>query len=415
MMLFVGVLSALISVNGAVAALLPVVVVTRGAPARPPSQLLMPLVFGAHAGSMLALTGTPVNVLVLEASLDAGRERLRLLRVRLRRRAAARRRHRHRHPLRPRAPARCARAASLPPDLSRHARTLVEQFGLDDGLHQLRVPRQLAAGRHAARELDLAATRRCRWSPSSEGDGQGAARSDRYRGRRRPRCCAASAEAVAALAAELGLRLRDDERRPRDRRDLFNRASGLAEVVIPPRSPLIGRAALSRHGHRERRPDRARRAAPGPGPRPAGEPLAAGDTLLLQGTWDGARRAPRARRGPRRQLARPRPPAGACRWGRARCRRSASWSAWCSCSPPASSRRRSPACSRPARSSCSGILSVEEVYRAINWTTVILVGAMMPLSTAMTETGAAQAPRRLADRLRRRLPARARSSPGSSC
>ena len=33
---------------------------------------------------------------------------------------------------------------------------------------------------------------------------------------------------------------------------------------------------------------------------------------------------------------------------------------------------------------------VEQIYRAINWTTVILVGAMMPLSTAIKETGAAQ-------------------------
>ena len=38
----------------------------------------------------------------------------------------------------------------------------------------------------------------------------------------------------------------------------------------------------------------------------------------------------------------------------------------------------------------SGILSVEQSYRAIGWTTVILVGAMMPLSTAMMETGAAK-------------------------
>ena len=37
-----------------------------------------------------------------------------------------------------------------------------------------------------------------------------------------------------------------------------------------------------------------------------------------------------------------------------------------------------------------GILDAEEIYRAINWTTVILVGAMMPLSTAITETGAAR-------------------------
>ena len=36
------------------------------------------------------------------------------------------------------------------------------------------------------------------------------------------------------------------------------------------------------------------------------------------------------------------------------------------------------------------VLTVEQVYRSIGWTTVILVAAMMPLSTAMIETGAAE-------------------------
>jgi di/tricarboxylate transporter len=36
------------------------------------------------------------------------------------------------------------------------------------------------------------------------------------------------------------------------------------------------------------------------------------------------------------------------------------------------------------------VLSVEQAYRSVNWTTVILVGAMTPLSAAMSETGAAQ-------------------------
>ena len=35
-------------------------------------------------------------------------------------------------------------------------------------------------------------------------------------------------------------------------------------------------------------------------------------------------------------------------------------------------------------------MSVEQSYRAISWTTVILVAAMMPLSTAMMDTGAAK-------------------------
>ncbi|MBC8090751.1 MAG: SLC13 family permease, partial [Pseudonocardia sp.] len=72
MMLLVAVFTALISVNGAVAALLPVVVVMAVRLGFAPSQLLMPLVFAAHAGSLLALTGTPVNVLVSDAAQDAG-------------------------------------------------------------------------------------------------------------------------------------------------------------------------------------------------------------------------------------------------------------------------------------------------------------------------------------------------------
>ena len=71
-MLLVALLTALISVNGAVAALLPVVVVMAVRLKRAPSQLLMPLVFSAHAGSLLALTGTPVNVLVYNAATEVG-------------------------------------------------------------------------------------------------------------------------------------------------------------------------------------------------------------------------------------------------------------------------------------------------------------------------------------------------------
>ena len=35
-------------------------------------------------------------------------------------------------------------------------------------------------------------------------------------------------------------------------------------------------------------------------------------------------------------------------------------------------------------------LSVEQVYRAVNWTTVILIGALMPLSFAMEQDRAAR-------------------------
>ena len=95
-MTLVALFTALINVNGAVAALVPVVVVMALRVGRPPSQLLLPLAFAAHAGSLLALTGTPVNVIVSDAAADAGVGRFGVLRVRARRGAARARDDRHR-------------------------------------------------------------------------------------------------------------------------------------------------------------------------------------------------------------------------------------------------------------------------------------------------------------------------------
>ena len=70
--LLVALVTALISVNGAVAALLPLVVVVATRAGIAPSRLLLPLAFSAHAGSLLALTGTPVNIIVSEFAKDSG-------------------------------------------------------------------------------------------------------------------------------------------------------------------------------------------------------------------------------------------------------------------------------------------------------------------------------------------------------
>ncbi len=68
----VAIASALISINGAVAALVPLVVVVAARAGLPPSQLLMPLAFMASAGSLLALTGTPVNIIVSDIAAENG-------------------------------------------------------------------------------------------------------------------------------------------------------------------------------------------------------------------------------------------------------------------------------------------------------------------------------------------------------
>ncbi|WP_237688654.1 SLC13 family permease [Arthrobacter sunyaminii] len=65
-------LSAVISINGAVAALLPVAVVAAGRSGVVPSRMLIPLAFAAGAGSLLTLTGTPVNIIVSEMAAESG-------------------------------------------------------------------------------------------------------------------------------------------------------------------------------------------------------------------------------------------------------------------------------------------------------------------------------------------------------
>lgn len=384
MMGFVSVLCALISLNGAVAALLPVVIVMAIRLGRSPSQLLMPLVFGAHAGSKLMLTGSPVNVLVVEAATDAGARgfsyfEFALIGIPLLIGCIAivvlfgEKLLPHRT------------SATLPPDLSRHATTLVEQFRLSSDVHQMRVREGsplIGAARDERGQVGStglyfvpgidAGGRPVRASTVSEGDILV------FKG---------SAETAAELAHDLILAFREDVPPGGVGDQLFNRDSGLAEVVIPPRSPLIGQrffpGMVTESGDlivlAIQRQDTDL---------PPGEPLAAGDTLLLQGTWSALDR----RLNPAEVLV---------------------------VNSPDLVRRQAVPMGPGAQIVLaalaimvfllatglvppvvagliaagiiliSGVLTVDGVYRAINWTTVILVGALTPLSIAMQQTGAA--------------------------
>lgn len=387
MMAIVALLTALISVNGAVAALLPVVVVMAVRLGRSPSQLMMPLVFFSHAGSLLALTGTPVHVLVVEASLDAGGggfgyfdfalvgipvvlvvtavvvlfgERL----------------------LPNRTP------ATLPSDLSSHARTLVEEYALRDGVFRLRVrPGSPLIGRRED-QVDLdpypgltivgveAFTDRRERGGKVIGDGDMLL----VRG---------SSDMIAELANDHDLALRSEDSSDDLAKALIDRRSGLAEVVIPPRSPLIGSemfvGGVSASGDLMLLAVQRGEEELEPGP----VSLRAGDTLLLQGTWDALDT----------RLAKPdvlvvdAPEA---------IRRQA---------VPMGPRSREallvlgvmvallatgivPSVVAGLLAACAmvvlRVVSMQGAYRGINWTTVVLVGAMIPLSTAMVQSGAAQ-------------------------
>jgi di/tricarboxylate transporter len=379
MMSLVALLTALISVSGAVAALLPVIVVMAIRLKRAPSQLLMPLVFAAHSGSLLALTGTPVNVLVSEAAADAGMAPFgffsftvagvplivgtiaivvffgqRLL------------------------PERSGR--SLPPDLSKHAHTLVEQYRLVDGLFQLRIKADSPFIGMAPGAIDLsdyAGLTLVNLQATSAGLAEGDILTVR-----------GDAQAAGALASDRHLAFRDSDA-PGDLSDtLFNRNSGLAEVVIPPRSAFIGQGVFPgmvtpsgdlvilaiQRGDADQGPNETI--------------LAAGDTLLLQGTWEALDRhldtpdvlvvdSPEV---VRRQAV----PMGAG---------AKTAIAVLLCMVVALATNTVPPVIAGLCAACAMVLfrtlTVDQAYRSINWTTVILVGAMIPLSTAMAKSGAA--------------------------
>lgn len=72
MMIIVALLTAVITPNGSVAAIYPLVVVLAVRFGYPPSKLLMPTAFAAHAGALLVLTGSPVTLLVADTASHEG-------------------------------------------------------------------------------------------------------------------------------------------------------------------------------------------------------------------------------------------------------------------------------------------------------------------------------------------------------
>jgi di/tricarboxylate transporter len=392
-MSLVAVLTALISVNGAVAALLPVVVVMAVRLRRKSSQLLMPLVFSAHAGSMLALTGTPVNVLVSEAGLDAAvggfaffefalvgipllagtMAIIVLFGERL-------------------LPQR--NGAKMPADLSRHAKTLVEQYGLADGVFQMRVRASSPYVGLSPAQVDLSAFPGMQLVAVQ--DGESAAPLRRPVGDGDHVLVRGTAESVAALAKQKHLSFREDTASDQGEETLFNRRSGLAEVVIPPRSGLIGQTMFP--GMITDSGDLIVLAVQRAGAEidtgasefgRGGMTLRAGDMMLLQGTWkaldvhlsDPDVLVVNSPELVRRQAV----PMGPGAYRAIAVLFGMVILLATGLVPPAVAGLLAAGAIILSR-----ILTVEQSYRAIDWTTVILVGALMPLSTAMVQTGAAQ-------------------------
>jgi di/tricarboxylate transporter len=175
---------------------------------------------------------------------------------------------------------------------------------------------------------------------------------------------------------------------------LVSRRSGLAEVVVPPRSALVGETVFP--GMVTESGDLVVLAVMRNGEEVASEiELAVGDTLLLQGTWgaleyhlddpdlvvvdrpaDVRRQTVPLGPGAKRALVVLAAMVMLLATGAV---------------PPAVAGLLAAGAIVVSR-----VLTIDQAYRGIAWTTVVLVAGMIPLSTAMTETGAAQ---KLADAL----------------
>jgi di/tricarboxylate transporter len=306
----VAVLTALISVNGSVAALLPVMAVTAVRLRLSPSQLLMPLAFGAHAGSLLALTGSPVNVIVSQYADDAGVGRFGFFSFAL---------------------------VGLPLLVGTTAIVVL----LGERLLPSRTPRSLA------RDL-----------------------------------------------GGLAHTLVDEYALTHDPQELVSRGSGVAEVLIPPRSALIGSTMFP--GMTTESGDLVVLAIQRKGEDLPGETqIAVGDVLVLQGAWHDLEYHlddpdvlvvddPALVRRQAVPLGPGAPQVLVIVAGMVIL-------LVAGLVPPAVAGLLAAGAIVLAR-----ILTVEQAYRGIAWTTVVLVAGMIPLSTAMVSTGAAST---LAERL----------------
>ena len=301
--LLVSVMSAIVSVNGAVAALFPLTVIVAARAGMRSSQLLLPLAFVAHAGSLLTLTGTPVNIVVSEIAAESGGRPFGFFEFAI---------------------------AGVPLVIGTVAIVLL--FG----------GRLLPDRAGASMPLDLARHARML--------------RERY-----------------AVSLDTGA--------------LLGPSSGVTEVVVPPRSPLIG-VSLS-IGMATPSGDLVLLAARRGAQRIPETDFVAqeGDTLLLRGAWDDLHR----HTSDGRVLPVDAP---------ARVRRSV---------PLGRGARRSlvilaamivllatgvvPPTVAALLAACAlvltRVLTPEQTYRSISWTTIVLIAGMIPLATAVLRTGTA--------------------------
>jgi di/tricarboxylate transporter len=384
-MVVAAVLSGLIGMNGAVAAMLPITVAVAVRTGVAPSRLMIPLAFGCLTGSKLTLLGTPVNLIASTQADEAGVGHIGFFEwavlgipllagtiaiiVLFGKRLLPER-----------------RSLSIPVDFSAHAQTLVEQYNLEEGLHRFRVRSTSPYIGTSRADVDL--TNYAGLQLVGVLDGRSATPLERQIAEDDLVLVRGDAETAGRLAADMHLGVREEDARGAVADLLLNRASGLAEVVIPLRSKMIGQTMFP--GMATEDGALMVLAIQRGGIEMSPEPVVvrAGDHLLLQGTWKALDQyladpkvlvvdSPEAVQKQAVALGQGAPAAIAILV------LLVILLAFNIVPAPVA------AVLCAALMLITRVLTVPQFYRGIDWNICILIGAMIPPAIAMTKTGAA--------------------------
>lgn len=344
--------------------------------------MLMPLAFAGSCGALFVLTGSPVNVIVSEAAQDAGAPPFAFFSFAL-----------VGVPLLVGTLAICVLFGprllpSRPPphdpvDLGQHAQTLGQHYSLTEGFFRLRLTRRSPLVQRQAHDADLTAypdvvLLGTQDPEARETDGRPLDVDDVL-------VVSGPRHQVTRMTSELSLAVTMDG--GADAESLLTREAGVVEVVVPPRSTLVGQTV---YPGMQRVHDLVILAVQHRGKDRGGKRtvLVEGDAMLVHGSWASLD----ALTSDRTVLVVDSPDMiqrQAVPWG-AKATVAVSILAGMvgllafGLVPPAIAGLAAATAMVLTR-----VVGVEQTYRAISWQVVVLIGGLIPLTTAIRTSGAA--------------------------
>jgi di/tricarboxylate transporter len=412
-MLATALLSAFISNAGTVAALMPAAVVAAWGVNGTPSQILIPLAFAANVGGLLTLTGTPPNIVVSDALAAAGFEAfgffefslvgLPLLGVVMAYMLTVGRRLVPGH-----------RSGVEPPQLDQEMDELAASYAIEGGLYRLRVRRASPLRGESLRSsnlgrrfgvtvLDIRAhphPERIRDEREDEFDWQAVQHlpleastppdPDQVFDVNDVLLVRGTVEQIRRLEFEMLLGVLPVGDAGHALTDLMTREIGIAEIVLTTRSSYIGKSVADgsigrTYGVQILGLKRGERQVP------TDQPLQFGDGLLVRGTWEAIGRMAEEKRnfvvvGQPDEVATQVTEFSSKSWLAVGILVAMVGLMVSGLMPVVMA-----ALLAAGAMLISGCLTKQQAYRAISWSTVILIAAMIPMAVALERTGAAGA------------------------